>query len=98
MAAQRGWVLLAGHDDWSLAAKQATEQTGVTVTCHQIRPDEFRHAYGLSQDGAALVRPDGYIAWRRVDLPADPPAVLTEALCQVNRSPACPPTHPVPRR
>lgn len=92
---QHGWVLFAEHDDWSLAAKHATERTGVTVTCHQIRPDEFRHAYGISQSGASLIRPDGYLAWRSVDLPADPSAALTEALCQVSRSPACPPARPL---
>jgi 2-polyprenyl-6-methoxyphenol hydroxylase-like FAD-dependent oxidoreductase len=96
---QHGWVLLAGHcADWSIAAKHATEQTGITVTCHQLRPDEFRHAYGLSPNGATLVRPDGYIAWRSVDLPADPPAALTDALCQVSKSPACPPERPALHR
>jgi len=84
---QRGWVLLAENDAWFAAAEQAAERTGVTVTCHQIggrlhpdSPDTFRRAFGLCPDGATLVRPDGYIAWRSRDLPARPADTLTQAL------------------
>jgi hypothetical protein len=34
----------------------------------------------LEDGGAALVRPDGVVAWRTVGLPADPAAALTAAL------------------
>ncbi|MCW2859460.1 MAG: FAD-binding monooxygenase, PheA/TfdB family protein [Actinoallomurus sp.] len=88
---QRGWVLLTGSDRWSAAAEQATERTGITVDRRRIggrlqpdEPDGFRRAFGLSEDGAALVRPDGYIAWRCPDLPAHPADALTEAMGQVS--------------
>ncbi|MFF5213267.1 FAD-dependent monooxygenase [Streptosporangium sp. NPDC000396] len=87
---QRGWVLLAENDHWAAAAEQAAEWTGVTVDCQRIggrlqphEPEEFLRAFGLSQDGATLVRPDGYIAWRSRDLPAQPAETLTVALGQV---------------
>ena len=47
-------------------------------------PDGFQTAYGTGPDGASLIRPDGYIAWRITSLPADPTAALTTALGQVS--------------
>ncbi|GLZ01779.1 FAD-dependent oxidoreductase [Actinoplanes sp. NBRC 103695] len=39
-----------------------------------------RAAFGISSTGCTLVRPDGYIAWRTADMPADATATLTTAL------------------
>ncbi|MEV8633604.1 hypothetical protein AB0395_18280 [Streptosporangium sp. NPDC051023] len=47
-------------------------------------PGEFLRAFGLSRDGATLIRPDGYIAWRSRDLPIQPADTLTAALGQVS--------------
>jgi 2-polyprenyl-6-methoxyphenol hydroxylase-like FAD-dependent oxidoreductase len=50
----RGWVLVCGGGDWIVDA-------GI----HVVRaPENVRDAFGLSAGGAALVRPDGIIAWR----------------------------------
>jgi 2-polyprenyl-6-methoxyphenol hydroxylase-like FAD-dependent oxidoreductase len=43
-----------GVDDWAPPG----------ATSHVIDADGFAEAYGLSAGGAALVRPDAYIAWR----------------------------------
>ncbi|MGW5687762.1 FAD-dependent monooxygenase [Nonomuraea sp. NPDC003754] len=51
---------------------------------HPHEPAEFLRAYGLSRGGAALVRPDGYLAWRSRDLPALPSDALTVALSRVS--------------
>jgi hypothetical protein len=37
--------------------------------------------YGLGEGGAALVRPDGVVAWRTASLPADPGSEL-RAVCE----------------
>ena len=37
-------------------------------------------AYGLSSNGAALVRPDGFVGWRAKVLPDDPQRALGEAI------------------
>jgi hypothetical protein len=42
----------------------------------------FARAYGLEDDGAVLVRPDGHVAWRRAHGPATGPA-LGVALRQI---------------
>ncbi|MDT7782951.1 MAG: putative polyketide hydroxylase [Pseudonocardiales bacterium] len=67
---QRGWVLVADHPQWEEAAQRAG------VTYERI---EQLDVFGLSEKGASLVRPDGYIAWRSVDLPGDPTEALTTA-------------------
>ncbi|MFS8100974.1 FAD-dependent monooxygenase [Lentzea alba] len=67
---QRGWVLVADHPQWEEAAQRAG------VRYERI---EQLDAFGLSEKGASLVRPDGYIAWRSTDLPDDPAGALVEA-------------------
>lgn len=64
----RGWVLVVAGDGWIADA-------GV----HVVRaPENVRDAFGLSKTGAALVRPDGYVAWRR-DAPDGTPIRATHA-------------------
>jgi hypothetical protein len=60
-----------------------------SVRCHPTPTDaqafrrDFQTAFGIGPDGASLVRPDGYVAWRSIELPADPTASLTTALTEV---------------
>ena len=88
---QHSWVLFAEDAEWADAAKQASNVTGVEVDClrfghggHLPEIAAFRAAYGVSRGGASLIRPDGFIAWRSVDLPDDPAHVLTSALAAVS--------------
>ncbi len=37
----------------------------------------FERAFGLSAQGTPLVRPDGMVAWRYVNIPADPNGTLS---------------------
>ncbi|MCX2952444.1 FAD-dependent oxidoreductase [Lentzea sp. NEAU-D7] len=67
---QRGWVLVADHPQWEEAA------AGLAVRYERF---EQLDVFGLSTKGASLVRPDGYVAWRSVDLPDDPAAALATA-------------------
>jgi len=87
---QRGWVLLSEDRRWAAAATHATGQLGIPVTFVWIGTDAippklevFQACYGISADGATLVRPDGYIAWRSATAPADPAGALTNTLSQV---------------
>jgi putative polyketide hydroxylase len=83
---QRGWVLLTEDERWLSAAKEAGV-TGVQVG-RDVEPESpgvFRKAYGLGESGAVLVRPDGYVAWRTVDLSGDPRRALADALAAVRR-------------
>lgn len=83
---QREWVLLAADARWG-AAGEVGEALGIALRCVvvgvDVQPsdvDAFRAAFGLGPGGASLIRPDGYVAWRATDLPADPAGALTAAL------------------
>jgi len=71
-----GFVLLTGPKGgmWREAAR------GLPVEVHTISAPGFLEAYGFDIEGASLVRPDGFVAWRSsISLP-DPRAALTAAL------------------
>lgn len=77
-----GFTVLAGPAarSWHAAAERVGHGTGVPVRVHQIgagaalrdADGEFGRRYGLGPDGAVLVRPDGYVAWRRPTAPPSP--------------------------
>ncbi|UGS36400.1 FAD-dependent monooxygenase [Capillimicrobium parvum] len=82
----QGYVLLAGPQGaaWRRAAAQAAAATEVPIDVHvagagadadvEDAAGRLPAAYGLERDGAALVRPDGFVAWRSagaVDGPAE---------------------------
>ena len=88
---QHGWVLLADGEPWLAAAAKAGGWLGIELQCIRVGvdvvpPDQaaFRTAFGLGKAGASLIRPDGFVAWRSVDLPADPVRALTDALGSVS--------------
>ncbi|HEY4460218.1 MAG TPA: FAD-dependent oxidoreductase [Pseudonocardiaceae bacterium] len=79
---QRGWTLLGEAGLWRDAARRAPipvdyQQIGVDYTTDV---EEFRTAFGITDTGATLIRPDGYIAWRCEKAPEDPAAALAQAL------------------
>ena len=70
------FVLLAGADGevWRDAALRAADALDVPLHAYVVGDGELRDpgaafaaAYGISADGAVLVRPDGFVAWRAHD-------------------------------
>lgn len=59
----RNFVLLAGPAGAGWAQYAATP-SGTNLDFHCIETDGFTEAYGISPEGAVLVRPDGFVAWR----------------------------------
>ncbi len=80
-----GFALLTGPQgaDWLQAADKVAQALRAPVAAHRIEHPGFAEAYGLSASGASLVRPDGFIAWRAAQAPADPAAALSQALGKV---------------
>ena len=85
------FVLLTGPagDPWSQVAPAVARQFGqLPVDVYRIGWDLvdeagcFCQAYGLSDTGAVLVRPDGFIAWRSERAVSDPRAVLQQAFAR----------------
>ncbi|MCZ4123704.1 FAD-dependent oxidoreductase [Streptomyces sp. H39-S7] len=85
---ERTPVLLSGPegDDWHGAGLSIAGRTGIPLACYQVGPDEdhdlvpeegadWARLHGTENDGAVLVRPDGFIAWR--SRTADPNAERT---------------------
>ena len=66
------FTLLAapGGDAWCTAAAEVERELGVPIDRYRIGAPGLRdlggftEAYGLGEDGAVLVRPDGHVAWR----------------------------------
>ncbi len=83
----RSCVLLATFEGapWCAAARAAASRfNGLDLETHCVGtaplrdPDlRFVEAYGLSGAGAALVRPDGFVAWRAKSLANDAEKVMT---------------------
>ncbi|MFF8232842.1 FAD-dependent oxidoreductase [Streptomyces caelestis] len=74
---ERSFVLLAGPagQEWRRAAEQASRNLGVPVEAylvgdgpdHDLAPEpdaDWAALHGTAEDGAVLVRPDGFVAWR----------------------------------
>ncbi len=74
---ERSFVLLAGPEGggWRRAAERASEELGVPVETylvgdgpdHDLAPEpdaDWASLHGTAEDGAVLVRPDGFVAWR----------------------------------
>jgi 2-polyprenyl-6-methoxyphenol hydroxylase-like FAD-dependent oxidoreductase len=87
------FVVLAGPegDAWASAASQIADDTDLPIIGRTIGRDgdlidldgDFLETYGISADGAVLVRPDGHVAWRKYSIDWTGTAPLTEALEQV---------------
>ena len=76
----------ASNSVWR-ASTDVLARTGVPVAAlalgHELADPSgaFAAAYGLADDGAVLVRPDGYVAWQ--SRPGDTGADLRRAVCTV---------------
>jgi putative polyketide hydroxylase len=82
-------VLLCGAagQGWHQAGAQAARLTGVRLRTAvfgteltDLSEAGWHERYGVSPEGAVLVRPDGFVAWRSAGVPADGAAALREAL------------------
>jgi hypothetical protein len=71
----------------AILAKLGAALAAVRCQPKPADPAQFRSdveaAFGIAADGASLVRPDGYVAWRSRGLPSEPTTALTNALTRV---------------
>ena len=97
---ERSMVLLTGTGQagsaWQAAARSVARRTSVPLECHRVgtaadadlitEPDkDWAVAHGTSDDGAVLVRPDGFVAWRTPGAADDPEGTLAQVLDDVLR-------------
>ncbi|WP_371673562.1 FAD-dependent monooxygenase [Streptomyces sp. NBC_00289] len=91
---ERSMVLLSSADGsggWHTAAGEVARRLSVPLDSYRVGggPDaelspesgtDWAEVHGVTADGAVLVRPDGFVAWRSEGPSADPAAALREAL------------------
>lgn len=82
---ERRFVLVTGPlgDGWPGAAAAAAASAGIHLDLRALPEPGNAHGIHTGQRGAALVRPDGHVAWRLPWLPRDPAAELRDALTTV---------------
>ena len=73
----RGFVVLSPAEAGCSAARAAG------IDAHRIDSPAFVEAYGTGAEGAVLVRPDGFIAWRARSVAEDPEGALSGTLDRV---------------
>ncbi|MET8005447.1 FAD-dependent monooxygenase [Nonomuraea glycinis] len=73
-----GFVLLTAAERWA----EAVRVSGEDVRVHRMEAprEDFFERYGMSGDGAVLVRPDGFVSWRAEGPPSRPDGDLTRLL------------------
>jgi hypothetical protein len=86
----RGFTLLAGPEGgaWCAAASAAAERLGVPLDAYRSGADfkdaegAVTGAYDIGAEGASLVRPDGFVAWRTRTAGGDLDGALARALAR----------------
>jgi putative polyketide hydroxylase len=84
-------LTLISHDPrWIDAVGVVTELSGVKIdsvlvgTDVQFPPDRtFEMAFGVTEAGASLVRPDAIVAWRSAGMDGEPGSALSRVLDQI---------------
>lgn len=85
-----GFTLFTGDADapWSDAAAIASKAIGVPISLQRVGTaldvdGSWAAATGLAPDGALLVRPDDFVAWRADKLPCSPKTDLSRVMGQI---------------
>ncbi len=83
------YVLITQSRDWYQAAQASIQALDLPVTLllaeeEVLFPNHspFPQSFGVCEQGAVLVRPDGVVAWRSEDLADNPQQVITAVLRQ----------------
>jgi 2-polyprenyl-6-methoxyphenol hydroxylase-like FAD-dependent oxidoreductase len=89
----RSFVLLTGPDGtaWRDGGRRAAARLGVDLDVHAIGDTgdlrdpggDFLAAHEITESGAVLVRPDGFVAWRARRAADDPVDTMTAVLASV---------------
>jgi putative polyketide hydroxylase len=68
----QGFVVLTGSQHW------VGQAASLGLTAYLLEDPEWAKAYGVTESGAVLVRPDFFVAWRTPDVSGDLSAVLRQ--------------------
>ncbi|MEU8434831.1 FAD-dependent monooxygenase [Streptomyces sp. NPDC029216] len=81
------WKEAAGHVARELGAQLDAYTVGSAPDADLVQPDgaDWAELHELPADGAVLVRPDGFVAWRAEGAAADPRGSLMDAMTRLLR-------------
>ncbi|WP_165959809.1 FAD-dependent monooxygenase [Nonomuraea longispora] len=87
----RTFVCLTDSDSqrWASAAEEAAARLGVPLTAPRLDTDlpqaarSWAKAYGVTTGGAALIRPDGVVAWRAPAMGSSPEREIEHVLRRI---------------
>ncbi len=85
------FILFSGSQAWCAAAAALATSLGIELATCCIGPDAdvldpentWNARMGISSEGAVLVRPDGFVAWRARELAANPQSTLEQVLLRI---------------
>ena len=77
------FILLSPSEAWCNAGREVATQLDVPLRAYAITDPGWAKTYGVGDGGAALVRPDGHVAWRTAAPAADRASDLRLALTAV---------------
>ncbi|MGW5124291.1 FAD-dependent oxidoreductase [Streptomyces sp. NPDC004069] len=91
---ERSFVLLCGGPDWRTAARTVGARLNVPLDVYSVGDGaeydldtgggaNWSSAHGVAPEGAVLVRPDGFVAWRAEAETADREKELTGVLLRI---------------
>ena len=83
-------TLISADARWIEAAGRVSDAAGVVINVLHVGGDVhfpvergFATVFGVSEEGACLVRPDAIVAWRSFGLSADPEHALSQVLARI---------------
>jgi len=87
------FILLTGEDgnSWRRSAEGVARALGIKLAAYRVALDgdlvdpqeHWAGAMGISADGAILIRPDGFVAWRNSHMATSPERVIDQVLRQI---------------
>jgi hypothetical protein len=90
---QGAWTLFSKSDQWCEAVSSINETSSIPLnflhvgeSVQLMHGDDFQKSFAVSQSGAALIRPDGYIAWRAKEVPSNAVEMLKKVMAKVSFS------------
>lgn len=90
---QGSWALISESDKWTEAVSTINQSSSVPLefvhlgkSVQLLHGDDFQKSFAVSHSGAALIRPDGYIAWKVEAIPPNAVETLKGVMSKVSFS------------
>jgi 2-polyprenyl-6-methoxyphenol hydroxylase-like FAD-dependent oxidoreductase len=90
---QGAWSLISELDEWSKAVSTVNESSSVPLQFVHLRDSvqlvheyDFQKSFAVSRSGAALIRPDRYIAWKVEVIPSNAAETLKGVMSKASFS------------